>query len=164
MKKTLVVACAAVLSLSCVTPVFACTPRLNPPSVKIPDINFKPDEKLESAIDAAAKKFIEKNVLEKPEIQKATYIQNVSKFGTYGCLSVKWDEVENATSYEVEVTKADGNVKTYSTLYNAFVKGNYSDEFLSDGMDDAVIKVKAYGEDETFSLWSDGTTVTKYKF
>ena len=53
--KLLAVVCATVLSMSCVTPVFACTPKLNPPSVKIPDINFEPDDALKEAINNAAK-------------------------------------------------------------------------------------------------------------
>ena len=58
--KLLAVVCATVLSMSCVTPVFACTPKLNPPSVHIPEITVKFDEKMEKAFEEAAKKFIEK--------------------------------------------------------------------------------------------------------
>ena len=59
--KLLAVVCATALSMSCVTPVFACTPKLNPPSVHIPEITVKFDEKMEKAFEEAAKKFIEKN-------------------------------------------------------------------------------------------------------
>lgn len=45
-----------------------------------------------------------------------------------------------------------------------FIASNYSDDFLSSGMDDAVIKVKAYEENETFSLWSDEMSVSKFDF
>lgn len=67
-------------------------------------------------------------------------------------------------SYEVEVTKSDGTKKTYTTSYNAFVRANYYDEFLKDGLENATVRVKAYGEDETFSLWSPELTVTTYNF
>ena len=60
--------------------------------------------------------------------------------------------------------KADGTKKTYTTSYNTLVRANYFDEFLADGMDGATIRVKAYGEDETFSLWSDGVVVATYNF
>lgn len=108
--------------------------------------------------------FIEKNVLEKPTIQSASYFRKTLRYGTYSCLNVRWDEVENATSYEVKVTKSDGTEKVFSTSYSFFIASNYSDDFLSSGMDDAVIKVKAYGENETFSLWSDEMSVSKFDF
>lgn len=162
--KLLAVVCATVLSMSCVTPVFACTPKLNPPSVHIPEITVKFDEKMEKAFEEAAKKFIEKNVLEKPTIQSASYFRKTLRYGTYSCLNVRWDEVENATSYEVKVTKSDGTEKVFSTSYSFFIASNYSDDFLSSGMDDAVIKVMAYGENETFSLWSDEMSVSKFDF
>lgn len=38
-KRLAATACAITLSLSTVVPVFACTPKLNTPSVKIPEIH-----------------------------------------------------------------------------------------------------------------------------
>lgn len=164
MKKLLAVVLTATLTFACAMPVKACTPPLNPPKIEIPEITVKIDGKLQEAMDAATKKFIEKNVLEKPVVKYASYIKRTSRYGTYGCLSVQWGEVDNATSYEVMVTKTDGTKKTYTTSYNAFVRANYYDEFLDDGMDGATVKVKAYGVDETFSLWSDNVVVTTYNF
>ena len=164
MKKIIAVVLMAVLTLTCAVPTMACTPPLNPPQIDIPEITVKIDDKLQSAIDEAAKKFLEKNVLEKPSVKYTSYIKRTSRYGTYGCLSVQWDKVDNATHYEVMVTKTDGTKKTYTTSYNAFVKSNYYDEFLKDGLENATIRVKAYGEDETFSLWSDNVVVTTYNF
>ena len=152
------------LTLTCAVPTMACTPPLNPPKVEIPEITVKIDDKLQEAMDAAAKKFLEKNVLEKPSVKYTSYITRTSRYGTYGCLSVSWNKVNNAISYEVEVTKSDGTKKTYTTSYNAFVRANYYDEFLKDGLENATVRVKAYGEDETFSLWSPELTVTTYNF
>lgn len=164
MKKLLATVLTATLTLTCAVPTMACTPPLNPPKIDIPEITVKIDDKLQSAIDEAAKKFWEKNVLEKPVINNATYIQKTTRYGTYGCLSVQWDKVDNATHYEVMVTKTDGNKKTYTTSYNTLVRANYFDEFLVEGMAGAVIRVKAYGEDETFSLWSSDMVVKTYNF
>ena len=164
LRKLLAIVCAVTLTLTCAVPTKACTPPLNPPKVEIPEITVKIDDKLQEAMDAAAKKFLEKNVLAKPAVKYASHIKRTSRYGTYGCLSVQWDKVDNATSYEVMVTKADGTKKTYTTSYNTFVRANYYDEFLADGIDGAVIRVKAYGEDETFSLWSDGVVVATYNF
>lgn len=164
MKKLIAVVLMAVLTLACAVPTMACTPPLKPPHIDIPEIEVKIDDKLQDAIDAAAKKFLEKNVLEKPVVKYASYIKRTSRYGTYGCLSVQWDRVDNAISYEVEVTKSDGTKKTYTTSYNAFVRANYYDEFLKDGLENATVRVKAYGENETFSLWSDNVVVTTYNF
>ena len=164
MRKLLVTVLLATLTLTCAVPTMACTPPLNPPKVEIPDITVKIDDKLQSAIDEAAKKFWEKNVLEKPTIRKATCIHRTTRYGTYGCLSVSWNKVNNAISYEVEVTKSDGTQKTYKTSYAILVKSNYVDEFLKDGMDGATVRVKAYGKDETFSLWSDSFNIMCYRY
>ena len=164
MKKLLATVLTATLTLTCAVPTMACTPPLNPPKVEFPEITVKIDDKLQEAMDAAAKKFLEKNVLEKPVVKYASYIKRTSRYGTYGCLSVSWDKVDNATSYEVIVIKADGTKKTYTTSYNTLVRANYFDEFLADGMDGATIRVKAYGENETFSLWSDEVDVDQYNF
>lgn len=164
MRKLLATVLLATLTLTCAVPTMACTPPLNPPKIDIPEITVKIDDKLQDAIDAAAKKFLEKNVLEKPVVKYASYIKRTSRYGTYGCLSVQWDRVDNAISYEVEVTKSDGTQKTYKTSYAVLVKSNYADEFLDDGMDGATVRVKAYGENETFSLWSDNVVVTTYNF
>ena len=164
MKKLLATVLLATLTLTCAVPTMACTPPLNPPHVEIPEIEVKIDDKLQDAIGAAAKKFLEKNVLEKPSVKYTSYIKRETRYGTYGCLSVQWDKVDNATHYEVMVTKTNGMKKTYTTSYNAFVRANYYDEFLKDGLENATVRVKAYGENETFSLWSDNVVVTTYNF
>ena len=63
--KLLAVVCATALSMSCVTPVFACTPKLNPPSVHIPEITVKFDEKMEKPFKKQQKKLIKKNFIKK---------------------------------------------------------------------------------------------------
>lgn len=160
MRKLLATVLLATLTLTCAVPTMACTPPLNPPHIDIPEIEVKIDDKLQYAIDAAAKKFLEKNVLEKPSVKYTSYIKRTSRYGTYGCLSVQWDKVDNATHYEVMVTKTDGTTKTYTTSYNAFVRANY----YEDELENATVRVKAYGENETFSLWSDNVVVTTYNF
>lgn len=162
MKKLIAVVLMAVLTLACAVPTMACTPPLKPPNIDIPEIEVKLDDKMQAAISEAAKKFIEKNTLDKPVIKYVSYIKRTSRYGTYGCLSVQWDKVDNATHYEVMVTKADGNKKTYTTTYNGLIRANYCDKFLEDGLEEATINVKAYGENETFSLWSDSKNVTMY--
>ena len=162
--KLLAVVCATVLSMSCVTPAFACTPKLNPPSVKIPDINFEPDGALKDAIDNYVKNWLEKCVLATPVVKYASYYKSASRYFHYSHVAVKWSEVENAKSYKVRITKADGTWKEYDTTYTAFYRTNYTDDFIADGMDDATVMVRAYGENGTFSLWSKTTTITRFRY
>lgn len=68
--------CALTLALFNAVPVSACTPPLNPPSVKIPDINFEPDDALEEAFDNAVKKWLEKCVLATPTVEYASYYKS----------------------------------------------------------------------------------------
>lgn len=162
--KLLAVVCATVLSMSCVTPAFACTPKLNPPSVKIPDANFEPDDALKEAFDNAAKKWLEKCVLATPVVKYASYYKSASRYFNYTYVAVKWSEVENATSYKLRITKADGSYKEFDTTYTSFYAMNYTDEFFADGMDDATVMVRAYGENGTFSLLSKTTTITRFRY
>jgi hypothetical protein len=162
--KLLAVVCATALSMSCVTPVFACTPKLNPPSVKIPDINFEPDGALKDAIDNYVKNWLEKCVLAAPTVKYASYFKSASRYFNYSHVAVKWSEVENATSYKVKITKTDGTWKEFDTTYTSFYATNYTDEFFADGMDDATVMVRAYGENEIFSLWSKTTTITRFRY
>ena len=69
-KKLVTIMCAVMVAVSCAVPTMACTPPLKPPHIDIPEIEVKIDDKLQAGIDAAAKKFIEKNVLSKPVINK----------------------------------------------------------------------------------------------
>lgn len=156
--------CALTLVLSSAVPVSACTPPLKPPSVKIPDINFQPDGALKDALDNYVKNWLEKCVLAAPTVKYASYFKSASRYFNYSHVAVKWSEVENATSYKVRVTKADGSYKEFDTTYTSFYAMNYTDEFFADGMDDATVMVRAYGENGTFSLWSKTTTITRFRY
>lgn len=163
-RKLAAIICAFTLALSSAVPVSACTPPLKPPSVKIPDINFEPDGALEDAIDNAVKNWFKKCILGTPTVNYATYFKSASRYFHYAYIAVKWSEVENATSYKVRITKADGTWKEYDTTYTSFYSTNYTDDFIADGMDDATVMVRAYGENGTFSLWSKTTTITRFRY
>ena len=106
-RKLAAIICAFTLALSSSVPVSACTPPLNPPSVKIPDINFQPDGALEDAINNAVKNWLKKCILGTPTVNYATYFKSISRYFNYAVFSANWNKVENATSYKVRVTKAD---------------------------------------------------------
>lgn len=143
-------------------PAYACTPPLNPPSVKIPDINFQPGGALEDAINNAVKNWLEKCVLGTPTVKYASYYKSASRYFHYSHVAVKWSEVENAKSYKVRITKADGTYKEFDTTHTSFYSTNYNDDFIADGMDGATVMVRAYGENGTFSLWSKTTTINRF--
>ena len=155
--------CVIAMSVLNVAPVFACTPKLNPPSVKIPDITFQPDDALKEAINNFAKNWIEKCILDTPAVDYASYYKSTSRYFNYSYVAVKWTEVENATSYKVRITKADGTWKEYDTTYTAFYSTNYTDDFIVDGMDGATVRVKAYGDNDTFGWWSDDTNIARFR-
>lgn len=106
-RKLAAIICALALALSSAVPVSACTPPLKPPSVEIPDITFQPDDALKEAINNATKNWIEKCILATPTVDYASYYKSTSRYFKYSYVTVKWSEVENATSYKVRVTKAD---------------------------------------------------------
>ena len=165
MKRTIIaMTCVIAMGFFNVVPALACTPPLNPPSVKIPDINFQPGGALEEAINNAVKNWLEKCILGTPTVNYATYFKSRSRYFNYAVFSANWNKVENATSYKVRVTKADGSYKEFDTTYTSFYAMNYTDEFFADGMDDATVMVRAYGENGTFSLWSKTTTITRFRY
>ncbi len=156
--------CALTLVLFNAVPVSACTPPLNPPSVKIPDINFEPDDALEEAFDNAVKKWLEKCVLTTPTVEYASYYKSALRYFHYTCVAIKWSEVENATSYKVRITKTDGTWKEFDTTHTSFYSTNYNDDFIADGMDGATVSVKAYGDNDTFGCWSDDTNIVRFRY
>lgn len=164
MKKLLSALIVTMMVAGSTIPAYACTPKLNPPSVKIPDINFEPDGALKDAIDNAVKNWLEKCILGTPTVEYASYYKSALRYFNYAYVAVKWTKVENATSYKVRVTKADGSYKEYDTTYTAFYSTNYTDDFIADGMDGATVSVKAYGDNDTFGYWSDDTNIVRFGY
>lgn len=163
MKKLVSTLIVTMMIVGSTIPAYACTPPLNPPSVKIPDINFEPDGALKDAIDNAVKNWLEKCVLGTPTVKYAS-MKSASRYFHYAYVAVKWTKVENATYYKVHIAKADGSYKEFDTTYTSFYATNYTDEFFADGMDGATVSVKAYGDNDTFGCWSDDTNITRFGF
>jgi hypothetical protein len=161
-RRIIAMTCVIAMGVFNAVPVSACTPPLNPPSVKIPDINFEPDGALKDAIDNAVKNWLEKCILGTPTVNYASYYKSTSRYFHYSHVAVKWSEVENATSYKVRITKADGTYKEFDTTHTSFYSTNYNDDFIADGMDGAAVSVKAYGDNDTFGCWSDDTNITRF--
>lgn len=128
MKKITVFLVALCLIVCMTVPVFAVTPPLNAPDMpEIPEIkvNFKlpdgfwdkwfaghpirlPDDfEIQEPTEATEPEVI---VLGVPAITEARYYHRGIKR-----LQIRWDAVDGAESYEVEVTKADGTIDVYTT-------------------------------------------------
>ena len=164
MKKLVSTLIVTMMIVGSTVPAYACTPPLKPPSVKIPDINFQPDGALEDAINNAVKNWLEKCVLGTPTVKYASYYKSASRYFHYSHVAVKWSEVENATTYKVRITKADGTYKEFDTTHTSFYSTNYNDDFIADGMDGATVSVKAYGDNDTFGCWSDDTNIVRFRY
>ena len=163
-RKLAAIICALTLALSSAVPVSACTPPLKPPSVEIPDITFQPDDTLKEAISNAAKNWISRCILGTPTVEYASYYKSTSRYWSYGILNVKWDPIEDATSYEVCITKEDGAEKVFTTTYNSLFVSDRFDDFVANGMDGATVKVKAYGDNDTFGCWSGDTNIARFGY
>lgn len=135
------------------------TPRYDVDMPEIPDIEVTLSDEMKEAVNQAAQKQIEKMVLEQPVITSASYWQSTQRY-EYAIATIAWDKVEDATSYKIEITKPDGTAKTYKSQYNILSACNYNDEFVLPDLDGATVRVRAYGEDNTYSMWSDTVSIT----
>ena len=97
-------------------------------------------------------------------MEYASYYYSQSWYFSYTYVAVKWSEVENATSYKVRITKTDGTWKEYDTPYTAFYSTNYTDDFIADGMDGATVRVRAYGDNDTFGCWSEDSNIARFGY
>lgn len=120
------------------------TPQYDVDMPTIPEIHVELPDSTKDAIDQAVQNQLEKMVLSQPVIQNAYYWQTRYTSGLY----VAWNPVECATSHKVEITMTDGTTATYDTQYNWLYLYNVGN------LDGATVRVKAYGEDGTYSLWS----------
>lgn len=67
---------------------------------------------------------IPESELEAPVITEARFYHSASVASLKNRLQISWDAVENAESYEIEVTKADGTVELYTAASTSLMKKN----------------------------------------
>lgn len=138
------------------------TPRYDVDMPEIPDIEVTLSDATKEAIDQAVKQQLEKMVLEQPVITSASYWQSTQRY-EYAIATIAWDKVENATSYKIEITKPDGTAKTYKSQYNILSVNSYNDDFIKSNMDGATVRVRAFGDDETYSMWSETVEINSFR-
>ena len=138
------------------------TPRYDVDMPEIPDIEVTLSDEMKEAVNQAAQKQIEKMVLEQPVITSASYWQSTQRY-EYAIATIAWDKIEDATSYKIEITKADGTSKTYESQYNILSVNSYNDDFIKSNMDGATVRVRAFGDDETYSMWSETVEINSFR-
>ena len=129
------------------------TPKYDVDMPTIPDIHVELPDATKDAINQAVQKQLEKMTLDRPVITNAYHWQTRYSSGIY----VAWNPVECATSHKVELKMTDGTVTTYETQYNCIYLYNTGD------LAGATVRVRAYGEDETYSLWSEPVEIAKLR-
>ena len=76
-------------------------------------------------------------------------------------LQVRWKEVENATSYEILVTKQDGTEHTYTSTGTSLTVNKGSDDFMTECVMGGTVKVRAVkGDGEAYSMWTEEDTIS----
>ena len=108
-------------------------------------------DEVKEAVNNAAQKQIEKMILDKPVVWGA----ECRTYDKYTSCIITWGKVESATSYKVEIVKSDGTKETYTVKGNWLYANSRYDKFIDEGMNGATVRVRAFGEDETYSPWSD---------
>lgn len=167
MRKKRIVALVLTLLFVCSMSVQAgFTPKYDVDMPTIPEIHVELSDEMKEAVNQAAQKQLEKMILDKPVIVNATCWHCRYFYPYKDKLIIAWEEVEGATSYKVEVTDASGTrAKEVATNYLILAEGN--DDFFPACMDTEdvhpTVRIRAFGEDETYSMWSDTVEIGCYK-
>lgn len=166
-KKRRIVALILALVFACSMSVQAgFTPRYEVDMPEIPEIHVELSDELKEAVNQEAQKQIEKMILDKPAIINATCWHCRYFYPYINNLIISWESVEGATSYKVEVTDASGT-RTKEVTKNYLILTEGEDDFFPGCMDTEdvrpIVRVRAYGEEETYSPWSDAVEISCYK-
>lgn len=132
------------------------TPKYNIDMPEIPDIKVELSDEVKEAVKQEAQKQIEKMILDKPTIWYA----ECRTHDKYTSCIITWGKVDGATSYKVEIVKQDGTKETYNAKGNWLYTSSRYNKFVEEGMSGATVRVRAYGEDEIYSPWSDDVEIS----
>lgn len=165
MKKKLLVAVFITTILGSSTTVSAgFTPMYKPASVKIPEIHVELPDGVKDAVAKAAKDAVDNIdvtfITTTPVITENRFIHSKA-FYEKTRLQVRWNEVKDATSYEIIVKKPDGTEHTYTSTRTSLTVNKGSDDFMTECVRGGTVKVRAIkGDGEAYSMWTEEDTIS----
>lgn len=152
MKKFLTLLVAAVITLGTVVPTYAVTPAYKPLSeygyTGVSDIEVELSDAVKQGVDNAVQEQLKKYSLGIPQITKAEQYSMLRNNVVY----VQWNKVDDATGYDIQITKEDGTVDTYQSKYNFIL--------IRDIVNPLSVKVRASDDDGHLSYWSISVDIT----
>lgn len=169
MKKLMALLLTMVIITGVCTTSYAATPSYNPlidyGYTGVPEINTDDIELPDAVKDAIARdvkervKNLDIKLLTTPQITENRYIHG-RVFWDKNRLQVRWNAVDEATSYEIKVKKKDGSEKTYTSTYTSLIVNKNEDDFITDCVMGGTVKVRAVKDDGAlYSLWTDEDTI-----
>lgn len=167
MKKRLLPILLTLAVIGINTTALAATPMYKPLSeygyTGVPDITVTlPDnakDAVNNAVDEAVKD-LDIKFLSTPSINECRYVHS---YGYYypSRLQVRWNEVEDATSYEIIVKKPDGTEHTYTSNYSSLIVTEGKDDFIVECVNGGTVKVRAVKDNgAVYSLWTGENTIS----
>lgn len=174
MKKVSVFLLASAILLAVPTTTHAATPLYKPLSsygyTGVPNISVTLPDEYKEGINQSVKDAMEENAnesLETPVITNASYHHKTYYYGDFNQLKIEWDGVNDAASYEVKITKADGTTKIYTTSKNYLCVKQNADDFVTgclkmkvdSGWESAKVRIRAING-ETYSSWTEETSIS----
>ena len=100
----------------------------------------------------------EEIILEAPTITEAGYKHQCPYYGMHPELIIRWNKVENAKSYEIQITKADGTILNYTEDTTSLIdRGECPKVYIEEThtWTAAEVKVRAVGDNDVKSEWSE---------
>ena len=168
LKKTLGLVLASTFIIGSSTTVLAVTPQWTNPIPEIPDIsNIELPDSVKDKINSIVEDYFKDHpldfgdieFLDAPNVTSAKYVHS-NYFWNRNRLQITWDKVDKAEYYEIKVTKTDGTAKTYTSYNTSLFVYKDDDDFITDCVRSASVKVRACGENIGLSMWSDAKTIT----
>lgn len=105
--------------------------------------------------------------LKVPTITQSIYYHKGTVYNEKGRTQIRWDEVENAESYEIEIIKVDGTTKIYTSKTGTLMLYDGDDDFINGCLKvwkdsrliSASVRVRAVGANDQVSSWSEETKI-----
>ena len=143
-------------------PTMACTPSLGIPNLpNLSDFKWEMPDELKEQLNNAVDVYIEEKTLETPKITESKYVHN-QLIWSPNRLQIRWNDVENATSYEIKITKPDGPEETYTSEDTSLILTGIGclKQKIYGNWKSATVQVKAVGEDGKSSYWSEVNSIS----